>query len=208
MEDNRCELIKGDKITVSGKDYIVDSVIGRGASCICYKAYTKEAAMVEGKPEIEKWKVIKEFYPVNIAIRDSFMKVVSASYDLTAWEKSIDRWKKSIDKGLILQEAEDRNGFMDIEVADDSYCVMHLRRGMTLEEWVRGNIYSAQNDNSEDEYVRTQYVVKCLDILRDLCACIERYQDGGIIHFDVKPENIYILDDNNDKRIVRLIDYE
>ena len=35
MKDNRYELIKGDKITVSGKDYIVDSVIGCGASCIC-----------------------------------------------------------------------------------------------------------------------------------------------------------------------------
>ena len=211
MKDNRCVLIKGDKITVSGIDYIVDSVIGRGASCICYKAYTKEAAMIEGKPEIEKWKVIKEFYPVHIAIRDNFMKVVSASYDLTAWKKSKDRWRESINKGRRLQAKDgNENDFMEIEPTDDSYSyiVMPLRRGMTLEEWVLGNIYSAQNDNSVDEHVRTQYVVKCLDILRDLCACIERYQDGGIIHFDVKPENIYILDDNNDKLIVRLIDYD
>lgn len=207
MKDNRCVLIKGDKITVSGIDYIVDSVIGRGASCICYKAYTKEAAMSEGKPEIETWKVIKEFYPVNIAIRDNFMKVVSTSDDLTAWEKAKKRWRESIDKGRELQ-AKDGNDFMEIEVADDSYSVMRLRRGMTLEEWVRGNFYSAQNDNSDDEEDRTQYVVKCLDILRDLCACIEKYQDAGIIHLDVKPENIYILDDNNNKRIVRLIDYD
>ena len=207
MKDNRCELIKGNIIIVAGKDYIVDSVIGRGASCICYKAYTKEAAMIEGKPEIKTWRVIKEFYPVNIAIRDSFMKVVPAFDDLTTWENSQKRWKEAVDKGREFQ-AQDGNNFMEIEVADLSYTVMRLREGMTLGNWVQKNIPAAQNDNSDDERVRTQYVVKCLNILRDLCACIEKYQGDGKIHFDVKPENIYILADNNDKIIVRLIDYD
>lgn len=207
MKDNRCELIKGNIIIVAGKDYIVDSVIGRGASCICYKAYTKEAAMIEGKPEIKTWRVIKEFYPVNIAIRDSFMKVVPAFDDLTTWENSQKRWKEAVDKGREFQ-AQDGNNFMEIEVADLSYTVMRLREGMTLGNWVQKNIPAAQNDNSDDERVRTQYVVKCLNILRDLCACIEKYQGDGKIHFDVKPENIYILADNNDKLIVRLIDYD
>ena len=207
MKDNRCELIKGDKITVSGKDYIVDSVIGCGASCICYKAYETEPLISDGNREIKAWMAIKEFYPLNIAIRNSSMKVVPASGDIKEWEKAQIRWREGIDKGRAFQ-AKDGNDFMEIEAVDASYSVMRLRRGMTLEEWVRKNISEVQSDNSDDEDGRTEYVVKCLDILRDLCACIEKYQAAGIIHLDIKPENIYILDDNNNKRIVRLIDYD
>ena len=207
MKDNRYELIKGDKITVSGKDYIVDSVIGCGASCICYKAYETEPLISDGNREIKAWMAIKEFYPLNIAIRNSSMKVVPASDDIKEWEKAQIHWREGIDKGREFQ-AKDGNDFMEIEAVDASYSVMRLRRGMTLEEWVGENVREAQGDSSDDEYGRTKYVVKCLDILRDLCACIEKYQDAGIIHLDVKPENIYILDDNNNKRIVRLIDYD
>lgn len=207
MKDNRCELNKGGKITVSGKDYIVDSVIGCGASCICYKAYEKEPPMSDSNREIKVWMAIKEFYPLNIAIRNSSMKVIPASDDIKEWKKAQIRWREGIDKGREFQ-AKDGNDFMEIEAIDASYSVMRLRRGKTLEEWVRENVSKAQGDNSDDEYGRTKYVVKCLDILRDLCACIEKYQDAGIIHLDVKPENIYILDDNNNKRIVRLIDYD
>ena len=207
MKDNRYELIKGDKITVSGKDYIVDSVIGCGASCICYKAYETEPLISDGNREIKAWMAIKEFYPLNIAIRNSSMKVVPASGDIKEWEKAQIRWREGIDKGREFQ-AKDGNDFMEIEAVDASYSVMRLRRGMTLEKWVGENVREAQGDSSDDEYGRTKYVVKCLDILRDLCACIEKYQDAGIIHLDVKPENIYILDDNNNKRIVRLIDYD
>ena len=94
MKDNRCELNKGDKITVSGEDYIVDSVIGCGASCICYKAYEMKSPMSDSNREIKAWMAIKEFYPLNIAIRNSSMKVVPASDDSMEWETAQKRWKR------------------------------------------------------------------------------------------------------------------
>ena len=99
----------------------------------------------------------------------------------------------------------DANHFMELEddKTDCQYAVMRYRDGMTLTDWVQKNYPHDKSEKNQNEYVWN-----CIGILRDLSACVEHYQKEGLIHFDVKPDNVYLLKDNNGKYIVRLIDYD
>ena len=195
--DCRCILEKGDIISIKGTKYCIDSILGRGASSICYKA--KEANSLDNK-----WFVVKEFYPLNLAIRteDNNIYPLNDNAGRESWKNAQDRWGFSIE----IQKKFPSNGlnnFMEIKESDDRYVVMWLREGITLREWVE-----KKYPQDKDDELESQYIKQCLDILRDICACVEWYQQNGQIHFDIKPDNIFLLKDNNEKWIVRLIDYD
>lgn len=188
-------LPEGYLLTISGKKYTIVSALGEGASSVCYRATKADKYSYSY--------VIKEFYPIDIAIRNSQMQIValddSSQQDFIEAQK---RWNNAIRQQYEIQR--DTNHFMELEdTTDRRYAVMRYRDGMTLTDWVQKNYPHDESDKNQNEYVWN-----CIGILMDLAACVEHYQKAGLIHFDVKPDNVYLLKDNNGKYIVRLIDYD
>jgi serine/threonine protein kinase len=68
-----------------------------------------------------------------------------------------------------------------------SYCVMEALEGMTLRETVGRSPLP---------------LPRAVQVIRQVCAALEAAHEVGIIHRDVKPENIFVLKDSDDVKVL------
>lgn len=197
MKDNRCSLMCDDNriIKIKARDYYIQNEIGRGASCICYLAISN----VDGLEYI-----IKEFYPLNYAKRTVDLNIASKDGMEVCFLRSKERFYNLVERTRIIQKVQP-NLFLEpnYELSDDGYFVTPYRELSTLSEWVEKNLPS----NDTEDAVVDKYLKNVLSILHSIAEQLEIYQKSQIIHFDIKPDNIFIFKEN-DKYFARIIDFD
>ena len=197
MIDNRCSLVLNnqEKICINGKEYLIKAEIGRGASCICYVSTSCENGLNY---------IIKEFYPLTCAKRTVDMKVVAKDGATDEFLQCKKRFEKLYENNLSIQKAH-KNLFVEpnYELSGNGYIVMPARDLCTLSEWVADNIPQDSANNA----VIDGYLNNALNILHSVAEQLEIYQNNNIIHFDIKPDNIFVFQENNGY-FARIIDFD
>lgn len=197
MIDNRCSLVLNnqEKICINGKEYLIKEEIGRGASCICYAATSCENGLNY---------ILKEFYPLTCAKRNVDMKIVAKSGATEEFLQCKEKFENLYDNNLTIQKAH-KNLFVEpnYELSGNGYIVMSARDLRTLSEWVAENI----PQDGANNIVIDGYLNNALNILHSVAEQLEIYQNNNIIHFDIKPDNIFVFEENNGY-FARIIDFD
>lgn len=197
MIDNRCSLVLNtqEKICINGKEYLIKEEIGRGASCICYAATSCENGLNY---------ILKEFYPLTCAKRNVDMKIVAKSGATEEFLQCKEKFENLYDNNLTIQKAH-KNLFVEpnYELSGNGYIIMPARDLCTLSEWVSDNIPQDSANNT----VIDGYLNNALNILHSIADQLEIYQNNNIIHFDIKPDNIFVFKENNGY-FARIIDFD
>lgn len=197
MIDNRCSLVLNnqEKICINGKEYLIKEEIGRGASCICYAATSCENGLNY---------ILKEFYPLTCAKRNVDMKIVAKSGATEEFLQCKKKFENLYDNNLTIQKAH-KNLFVEpnYELSGNGYIVMSARDLRTLSEWVAENI----PQDGANNIVIDGYLNNALNILHSVAEQLEIYQNNNIIHFDIKPDNIFVFEENNGY-FARIIDFD
>ena len=197
MVDNRCSLVLNnqEKICINGKEYLIKEEIGRGASCICYTSTSCENGLNY---------IIKEFYPLTCAKRTVDRKVVAKDGAADEFLQCKKRFEKLYENNLTIQKTH-KNLFVEpnYELSGNGYIIMPARDLCTLSEWVADNIPQDSANNT----VIDGYLNNALNILYSIVEQLEIYQKNNIIHFDIKPDNIFVFQENNGY-FARIIDFD
>lgn len=197
MIDNRCSLVLNnqEKICINGKEYLIKEEIGRGASCICYAAISCENGLNY---------ILKEFYPLTCAKRAVDMKVVAKSGAIEEFLQCKERFENLYNNNLTIQKAH-KNLFVEpnYELSGNGYIIMPARDLCTLSAWVSDNIPQDSANNT----VIDGYLNNALNVLHSIAEQLEIYQNNNIIHFDIKPDNIFVFKENN-CYFARIIDFD
>ena len=181
----RVALKSGDKITVGNFEYIIDSVIGDGATCIVYSArYTDHAGIVHSV-------LLKECYPYadNISRDEKALLWVDANER----QNSLSSFKSAYEKLMAMQNtAKLRNStshaFDLFEANETLYSVTDITEGTTFEK-----------DKSKG----------LSDILKTVLALskvVGKYHNAGFLHLDIKPSNFLVIPET--RELVVLFDMD
>lgn len=135
--------------------------------------------------------IVKEFFPVDLYIRDIDKKNIVKRYP-TKNRKKEDVFKRNfISEGTILKILDLECVPKYIEEFNENgtnYIVMEYIEGIDLKEWSRQNKTETK---------------KKFEILEKIAMSLEEIHEKGIIHRDIKPSNILI----DNKNRVYLIDF-
>ena len=156
--------------------YRIDGILGTGGFGITYRA--RELA-------IDRALAIKEYLPAGIAMRDQSTSAVhaSGSEDQDDFEWGLDRFRKEAQTLVSFRHANIVAVFRFFEANNTAYLVMEYAQGEDL-----GAVLLRQKTLSEPE-IRA--------IVDPLLNGLSRVHQAGVLHRDIKPDNIYIRDDGS-----------
>ena len=169
----------------SSYTYIIDRVIGDGASSIVYEAHYIDNAY--GRHDVR----LKECYPYASDIQRIGTELVwvdteAATNDKTAF---ITAYHKLLDFQNTTKLRNSTSHIFDLGEANGTlYSVMDVNEGQTFEQ-----------DNSE----------KLSDILKTtlaLARVVEKYHNNGYLHLDIKPSNFLVIPET--RELVILFDVD
>lgn len=170
-------------------EFTVDEIKGFGGSCIAYEVSFYEDGYILHKG------ILKEFCPVYLGIlnRDNCEIIVPEKYD-SQFQKGLSDFKESY---CSINEYIAHNGsasnyhpvqFGLYEGNNTLYTLSSFDYGKTYDKLSDDNLYS---------------LVK---IMLAVAKGVEQYHNAGFVHCDIKPENIFILDEVTD--LIKLFDYD
>lgn len=181
----RVALKCGDRIVIGNLEYIIDSVIGDGATCIVYSArYTDHAGLNHSV-------LLKECYPyADNIIRDG--NILSWAIE-NERQKSLSSFKTAYEKLMTMQNiAKLRNStshaFDLFEANETLYSVTDITEGTTFDK-----------DKSRS----------LADILKTVLALskvVQKYHNNGYMHLDIKPGNFLVIPET--RELVVLFDLD
>ena len=156
--------------------YRIDGILGTGGFGITYRAC--ELA-------IDRPLAIKEYLPAGIAMRDQSSSEVhaSGSSDQDDFEWGLDRFRKEAQTLVSFRHANIVAVFRFFEANSTAYLVMEYARGEDL-----GTILLRQKTLNEAEIHA---------LIDPLLNGLSRVHQAGVLHRDIKPNNIYIRDDGS-----------
>ena len=181
----RVALRNGERITIDNFEYVIDSVVGDGATCIVYSArYTDHIGLCHSV-------LLKECYPYadNVS-RDGNMLLWA---DDETCRKSFSAFKTAYEKLMAMQNtAKLRNStsraFDLFEANGTLYSVTDVTEGTTFDK-----------DKSKN----------LSDILKTILALskvVQKYHNNGYLHLDIKPENFLVIPET--RELVVLFDMD
>lgn len=193
MQDHRRALDGGTELVLEGEgafrtSYTVIEEIGRGGSCIVYSAWYAD---LDGHRHSVR---IKECYPYLLMLKRAEDGSLSAdSSFLQAFAEAKERFRKAYAKnveikhtlGLINSTVDAVNIF---SCHGTLYAVTDVVEGVDYRWDVDGNLQSL--------FIR----------MLALAKIIKKYHDIGVLHLDIKPENILLLPET--REFVMLFDFD
>jgi len=181
----RIALKSGDKISVENFEYIIDSVVGDGATCIVYSArYTDHAGLCHSV-------LLKECYPYADNVSRNGKMLLWA--DENVHQNSLSSFKSAYEKLMAMQNtAKLRNStshaFDLFETNGTLYSVTDITEGTTFDK-----------DKSKG----------LSDILKTALALskvVGKYHNSGYLHLDIKPSNFLVIPET--RELVVLFDMD
>lgn len=176
-------------VTINQHEYMLFEEIGRGAASICYRG------LCGGKKY-----VVKEFYPMQIALRNAEGTVIPSLEKNS--DELFDKKKKSFAKAAQFHKEElhgiQKNDFLSVEEIDEEngYVVMNETDGLTLSDWAK------------KQQINDAYICECVEIVKGILDELEKYHKSGYVHLDLKAENIYKFDIENNQVLTRIFDFD
>lgn len=168
--------------------YIVGRVLGFGGFGVTYV----------GKDYLMDRKVaIKEYLPSEFATRMPTQQKVTV-YSGDKEEQFKEGLVKTLDEAKRLAKFESVPGIVQIydcfEANGTSYIIMEYLEGMSLKEYLESH--------------GKMTVEQALPVILQVAAAMEEVHKTGILHRDIAPDNIYVLNpDEPDKLEVKLLDF-
>lgn len=163
----RIPLKQDENIHLNNRQYTIDKVIGRGATCIVYSAYYKDGS------EHRHYVNIKECYPHNVGITREGQILCWKS--LEEKNQNIAEFHKAYDKVMLCQNGNYTvNAFDIFENNNTGYIIMDANEGATFDK-------SLVNS-----------VVEVLKTVKLLAHAVGNYHNNGYLHLDIKPSNFLV----------------
>lgn len=173
----RIPLKKGENVK-SKYNYIIDGVLGSGATCIVYDAHFEDS---QGHKKAVK---LKECYPYGLAIERISNNLVWSNKDEQA--SAIAKFKSSYD---ILSKMQNEETVKDVAV----YTLDMFEANETQYIATIPTVGESYDKCSNDDIV--DIVTTCLA----LTNAVEKLHKDGRLHMDIKPENFIAYDDQTKK---------
>ena len=162
---------------LNGK-YLLGRAIGAGGFGITYVALDLHLQVVVA---------IKELYLKKISIREESKTISVNSKDKTLFEDNKKRFLQEA-RVLAMFNEKDNEGVVMVkdhfEENNTAYIVMEYLDGLTLKELVKKNRMSFEQ-------------VK--NLFEPVCHALTKIHQFGVVHLDVSPDNIMIMDNNRAK---------
>ncbi len=185
MIDDRKALAKG-AVVASGEhtQYTVVEEVGRGASCIVYSAAYEDTA---GHRHLVR---LKECYPyhLNIGRKPDGGLEVSPAFE-ESFADARKKFERAYGKNVALKNTLGLiNSTMD---AVDLFACNHT--WYSVISCVEGKDYrSVTDENLQSLFVR----------MLALARIIKKYHDHGVLHLDIKPENIFLIPETKEHMVL------
>ena len=167
------------RLTIGGVTYIIDHFLFQGGTSFVYLAYADNT---------NTWVVIKEFCPKMFAshiTRDANLKICLLPQFRFA--------KYSFERNQIQFSAEKQPGLIKnnpsfsfpVLHSENNYLVELTTEGASLSEWK----HTCCNDQTESAII---YIKACLLLTKKLMQTLDALHSCGVLHLDIKPENLYL----------------
>ncbi len=174
--------------TVIRNRYIIGKVLGVGGSGITYIAWDYTMA---------RRVAIKEYLPSDFVTRSPGQtQVIAFSFESTqdfgkGIEQFIDEARRLAQFGSVSGVVQTFDCFIE---NGTSYFVMEYLEGMTLKAYL--------------ERYGNMTVEHALPVILQLASIMEVVHEHGVLHRDIAPDNIYVLNPDNPTRLrVKLLDF-
>ena len=199
---------KRESLTVNGKysleiinrdsslPLIITDIIGRGGSCLVYKAKKIEHINDEDEDGTESGVIVKEFYPAALNIE----RLANKSLDIKD-EALFNDYKNHFGEGQ-KKHIQFYDGNQDValpkpffygEANNTVYSVSHLAYGTTLSKF-NTELFSINTISS---------------IMKSICECIYRIHRKNYVYLDCKPDNFFYFGSDKDlQKKVFLFDFD
>lgn len=175
MFDNRKGLLKGTTLVFDTKKYEIIEEIGRGASCIVYGAVYTDSIGLQHLVRI------KECYPYHIGLqRDATDELIVSDAKKRQFEQAKSTFQTAYEKNV---QIKNRLGLMNSTV-DSSERYEKNNTLYTVVSCVEGVDYRRY----EETCLREVFTY-----MKTLSLLIQKYHRYGLLHLDIKPENILII---------------
>ena len=181
--DNRIRLPEGYRISHGGRSYTISRYVSAGGNSIVYQAWYQDSLMPEKTHQV----LIKELYPYDPAGRITRRENMCLEIGPGA-EKLYGDHKKSYLLGNrvhLTLAPEGKGGIAEnldsFEENGTVYTVLTARKGQVLAEMLKEKRYFPSLEDT----------VKCI---RGLLNILELFHEHRLLHLDVSPDNIFILD--------------
>ena len=180
----------GDKIRIKQDCYNVINLAGEGASSTVYLTRNEKDGILY---------VIKEFNPKMINVS----KNEHGSFDMSEMDKETlskfnERKKRFVESAK--RQVQIRNNYSDM--MNNTFIVNWV-------EEANNTAYigmSTFNGVSYDKVEFEEGLQELLTYIKAIAVAVKAYHDNGFLHLDIKPANIFVLDNSND--FVMLFDFD
>lgn len=164
----RTPLKAGTKISSTGREYIIDTVIGSGATCIVYSGHYIDNAGVSHDIRV------KECYPYNSLVERKGEELIwnteaDKEYSVRTFSEAYEKLMKNQMGNFTV------NAFDLINANKTLYIIMDSSDGITFDKENSVSIYDIL------------YTIKLLAYV------VGEYHKKGYLHLDIKPENFLVF---------------
>ncbi len=167
--------------------YTIENEYSRGGTCIVYNA------LYEDNHGMNHRVIIKEFYPMGISIRrDDTGNLIPLTEELEIFEKCKEQFHKAFDVNVQLKGT---SGLINI-IQNSRDIYEHNDTLYVVADISEGSLFSVDTNRTLEDSIK---------IIISISKYIQRIHDKGYLYLDLKPENIYVLQES--LSIIQLFDF-
>ena len=169
-----------------GITFRITDVIGRGASCVVYHAISSDNTE----------HLLKEYYPQNLPlIRDVSGQILVPDDKRGAFDAGLMRFRSGCERQNAIRLS---NGMKNFTCNVQGY---YQANGT---EYIDMTCFSGQTY----DHVQEKSVYDLMLRMRTLTQVVGNYHKAGLLHLDIKPENIYVRPEEETVEDVMLFDFD
>lgn len=172
------------------KEFIIENIRGTGGSCVAYVVSFYESDNIRHRG------ILKEYCPAYLGevVRSNDNSIVIPDESRTRFENGLNEFREAyrfINDYIAENEAAANYHPVQLGLFEGNNTLY------TLSSYDYGKGYDVIKDNS---------IFSLIKLMISVTKAVEMYHRAGFVHCDIKPENIFILDDVTE--LIKLFDYD